>query len=61
MVLDSGEGREEDQEIRRTELERVCCGVKLDAGKSKSRGGEIRRITLVEGRVYDEGELERTY
>ena len=47
------EGREEDQEIRRTELERVCCGVELAAGKSKSRGGEVRRITLAKGRAYE--------
>ena len=32
------------------ELERVCCGVELAAGKSKSRGDEIGRITRGEGK-----------
>ena len=42
-------------------LECVCCGVEFGCGQRQIRGGRARRITLVEGRVYDEGELERTY
>jgi hypothetical protein len=30
------EGREEDQEIRRTELERVCCGWNWLRAKAKA-------------------------